>query len=151
MTSFNHVINETLSKLQPGQKMQLFSMGELLEAHYPYAFYEVINAVKRGVNLEYVLNNVSSQQKVMDIDILKININKAVGKKRTEKYLTVTYSDYSSFGRKDVFYFDDSGTQTDRLIEIAYKMSGPYEGARRLWVRVDEKEREVFIQALQNT
>jgi hypothetical protein len=51
--SFDQVIKDTMAKLQPGQKMQLYSMGELLEARYPYAFAEVIQAVRRGVNLEY--------------------------------------------------------------------------------------------------
>lgn len=150
MRSFDQVIQDTLAKLQPGQKMQLFSMGELLEAHNPYAFHEVISAVKRGVNLEYVLSSSVADGGARDIDLLTVNLNRAVDK-NTAKHLTVKYSQFSHLGRKDVLYFDDSGTQKDRLIEVAYRMSGPLEGARRLWVRVEEKEREEFVEKLQST
>lgn len=150
MRSFDQVIQDTLSKLKPGQKMQLFSMGELLEAHNPHAFYEVISAVKRGVNLEYVLNSPGADGGARDIDFLTINLNKAVGDKTTHKHLNVKYSQFSHLGRKDVIYFDDSGTQKDRLIEVAYRMSGSLEGARRLWVRVEERERDEFVEKLQS-
>jgi hypothetical protein len=145
MWSFEDVVRRTIAELKGGQQMELTSMGELLEARYPYAFEEIVSAVKRGASFKYIIASDKYNKRKADVEIVQATRKGALGSECPETSIDVKYRNLSLQNRKEVVYFDENGNIVDRVYELSYRPGKSVNNVRRLWVRLENEQREEVL------
>lgn len=150
--SFNEVISKTMSQLEAGQTMKLFSPGELLEARSGYAYAEMRNAVNRGVKFEYIIPGENYRH---DFEKLNSYLLEVFSIEKLSTQIKVTYSGENKIpitDSKDVSYYDKNDKKIAGLVEVPFNNRHPFDSKKRiksrLWVYLD-KEKDEFLNALE--
>lgn len=144
--NFKAVIMRTISKLKIGEKMKLYSSGELLEAHYSYAYSEVRKAVDRGVKFEYILPGGDCFN---DFNKLNSQLLEVFSKEKISEQITVNIiqeDDPLFINKKNIFYYDKNDKEISRLIEVPITEQHPFDQEKqissRIWINVDDDKKE---------